>query len=179
MTNKNIMRSMLAVLLAAIVSVSVSAQVTTSDIVGVVTDQTGAVVAGATVIATHEPTGSKYSTTTNSDGRFTLPGVRVGGPYKVTVTSSGFKELSHDGINTSLGNASAVNFTLNVADANAVVTVTSDTTFSNELTGATTNISNNVISNLPTTGRRINDFAKLSPFYGGGPFGGSIAGQDN
>lgn len=179
MTKKNIMRSMLALLFAAIVSISVTAQVTTSEIVGVVSDQNGASVKGATVTAIHEPTGSKATTVTNSDGRYSFPGLRVGGPYSVTVTSSGFSEQKLEGITTSLGNSSTVDFTLSVAGANAQVTVPSDTTFSEDRTGATTNISNDVINTLPTTGRRINDFAKLSPFYGGGPFGGSIAGQDN
>ena len=55
MTNKNIMRSMLAVLLATIVSISVTAQVTTSEIVGRVTDGQSQPVMGANVEATHVP----------------------------------------------------------------------------------------------------------------------------
>lgn len=170
---------MRAILFAAIVSVSVNAQVTTSDIAGIVSDQNGAVVSGATVTAIHLPTGSKYTTVTNDDGRYTLPGLRVGGPYKITVTATGFKEQKIEDVTTGLGTSSTVNFSMSVAETSAEVTVTSDETFSDVKTGASTNISRDVISTMPTTGRRINDFAKLSPFYGGGPFGGSIAGQDN
>ncbi|HEV7701553.1 MAG TPA: carboxypeptidase-like regulatory domain-containing protein, partial [Pyrinomonadaceae bacterium] len=176
---KNMMRLMLAMLLSAIVTISAAAQITTSEIVGVVTDQNGAAVVGATVTVVHEPTGSKSSSVTNDDGRYNLPGLRVGGPYTITVTAPGFKQQESQNVTTSVGNTSNINFALSVAEANAVVTVTSDTTFSEERTGASTSISNDVINTLPTTGRRINDFAKLSPFYGGGPFGGSIAGQDN
>jgi hypothetical protein len=177
--NKNMMRLILAMLVAAIVSISATAQVTTSEIVGTVSDSNGAAVVGATVTVVHEPTGSKSTSETNSEGRFNLPGLRVGGPYTVTVTAPGFKQQVSKDVTTSLGNASTFNFTLSVAEASAEVTVTGDETFSQEKTGASTNISNDVITTIPTTGRRINDFAKLSPFYGGGPFGGSIAGQDN
>lgn len=168
-----------AIFAAAVFSISVTAQVTTSDIVGVVSDSNGAVVSGATVVAVHTPSGSKYSTTTNGEGRFTLPGLRVGGPYTVTVTQTGFKEQKATGINTSLGNASTVNFTMNVADTSAEVTVTSDDTFNEAKTGAASNVGQEIVSTLPTISRRINDFAKLSPYYGGGPFGGSVAGADN
>lgn len=170
---------MMALLMAVIVSVSVTAQVTTSDIVGVVADQSGAVVAGATVTALHTPSGSKYSTTTNGEGRYTLPGLRVGGPYVITVAQPGFKDQKADNVITSLGNSSTINFTMSVAETSVEVTVTSDDTFSEARTGASTSVGNEIVSTLPTINRRLNDFAKLTPSYSGGPFGGSVAGQDN
>ena len=172
---------MLVALLAGIFSfsMSVSAQVTTSEIVGVVTDQNGAVLNGATVTAVHVPSGSTYSTVTNKDGRFTLPGLRVGGPYTITVSSDGFSEQKLEGINTSLGNASNVEIALGVAGLNAEVNVVSDEIFDETKTGSSTSVSNAVVSTLPTISRRLNDFAKLTPSYSGGPFGGSVAGQDN
>src|SRR5262245_8224181 len=60
--------------------------VTTGAIGGLVTDATKAPVAGAVVIAIHLPSGSSYEAKTNADGRFTIPNMRVGGPYTVTVT---------------------------------------------------------------------------------------------
>ncbi|MFT3743577.1 MAG: carboxypeptidase-like regulatory domain-containing protein [Pyrinomonadaceae bacterium] len=176
---KKFMGWIFSIFAAAVFTVSVTAQVTTSDIVGVVSDPNGAVVSGATITAVHTPSGSKYSTTTNGEGRFTLPGLRVGGPYTITVSQGGFKDQKANDVFTSLGNTSTINFTMNVADANVEVTVTSDDTFSEVKTGSSTNLSLNEIGSIPTGGRRVNDFAKLSPFYGGGPFGGSIAGQDN
>ncbi len=56
-----------------------------SQILGTVTDGKAGL-AGATVVALHTPTGTKYSTTTRKDGRFNLPGLRIGGPYIVSVS---------------------------------------------------------------------------------------------
>src|SRR5690606_20045869 len=144
------------------------AQVTTSEIVGSVSDQAGAAVAGATVTAVHEPSGTRYSATTNSQGRYTLPGMRVGGPYTVTITSPGFEEQKRTDIILWLVLASSVDFTLGVAGASVEVTVTSDQTFSELRTGASTSVAREVIARVPTIIRSINDFTKLSPQYSGG-----------
>lgn len=152
------------------------AQVTTSEIVGTVTDEAGAVVAGATVTAVHEPSGTKYTATTNGSGRFTLPALRVGGPYTVTAVSTGFAEQKRDGISLALGNSVTVDFTMGVQGANVEVTVTSDTTFNETRTGAATNIGREVIEQMPTISRSINDFTRLAPQAGSG---GSFAGADS
>ena len=55
--------------------------VTTGAISGVVTNEQQQPVAGASVIAIHLPSGTNYEATTRADGRFTIPGMRVGGPY--------------------------------------------------------------------------------------------------
>lgn len=162
-------------IVAALSSVSM-AQVTTSEIVGTVTDQNGAVVSGATVTAVHGPSGTRYSGVTNSDGRFTLPALRVGGPYTVTITHTGFSEQRREDIMLALGNSTTVDFTLGVQEANVVVTVSSDTTFNEARTGAATNIGREVIETLPTISRSINDFTRLAPQAGSG---GSFAGADS
>ena len=61
--------------------------VTTSGLTGIVKDAQGAVVPGATVKAVHEPSGTTYEAVTQGDGRFFIPGMRVGGPYTVTADS--------------------------------------------------------------------------------------------
>ena len=71
---------------------SASAQVTTGNITGTVADQQGGALPGAVVVATHVPTGTPYKTVTDKDGRFQVLEVRIGGPYTVTVTMSGFKD---------------------------------------------------------------------------------------
>src|ERR1700723_1412353 len=78
------------------------AQETTSQILGSVSDgKTG--LGGATVVALHTPTGTKYTTTTRKDGRFNLDGLRVGGPYILTISYVGFKEEKQENINLTLG----------------------------------------------------------------------------
>lgn len=165
-----------AVILLTVFASASFAQVTTSEIVGTVTDQAGAAVAGATVVAVHEPSGTRYSAVTNNQGRFTLPALRVGGPYTVTTNSSGFQEQKRDGVMLALGNSVTLDFVLGVQQANAEVTVTSDTTFNEARTGAATNVSRNVIETMPTINRSINDFTRLAPQAGSG---GSFAGADS
>ena len=63
---------------------------TTGAISGVVKDAQGAVIPGATVLAVHQPSGSTYEAVTQADGRFVMPGMRVGGPYTVTASLTGF-----------------------------------------------------------------------------------------
>ena len=63
--------------------------VTTGSMTGVVTDAQNAPVSGASVIAIHTPSGTNYEATTRTDGRFAIIGMRVGGPYVVTVTYTG------------------------------------------------------------------------------------------
>lgn len=71
-----------------VISVSAMAQITTSGISGRVTSN-GEEVIGATVTATHQPSGTIYRALTNIDGRFTIQGMRVGGPYKVEISYIG------------------------------------------------------------------------------------------
>ena len=68
----------LTVVLALLLAAVMQAQVTTSSMSGRVTDAEGAVI-GATVIATHESSGTTYGTVTNMEGRFNFNGMRVGG----------------------------------------------------------------------------------------------------
>ena len=81
------MQKRLLFLIAAVMMVSTMiAQVTTSEMSGVVTvgDAKGEPVIGATVQAVHGPSGTRYATVTNVDGRFNIQGMRTGGPYSVT-----------------------------------------------------------------------------------------------
>jgi len=156
--------------------------VTTGAITGLVTDAQKAAIPGATVTAVHEPSGTRYETTTHADGRFSIPGVRVGGPYTVTANLSGFQPVSAKDLMVSLGVAADVNLTLGALAAvteEITVTATSDSVFSSSRTGAATTVAQQAIATMPTINDRLNDFARLSPQYSGGPFSGSFIGQDN
>ncbi|MEO6719078.1 MAG: carboxypeptidase-like regulatory domain-containing protein, partial [Ferruginibacter sp.] len=79
------------------------AQETTSEIQGTVSDNTAVPLAGATITALHQPTGTKYVTTSRKDGRFNLANLRIGGPYEVKVSYVGFNEGKQENINLLLG----------------------------------------------------------------------------
>ncbi|EAR13796.1 OmpA-related protein [Polaribacter irgensii 23-P] len=159
-------------LLLATVAMS---QVTSSSMNGRVTDELGVII-GASVVATHTPSGTKYGTSTNSEGRYNLPGLRVGGPFSVEVSYLGYGTNKTSGIITSLGAAYVHNVVLtedNVSLSQIVITA-KRSKFAAEKTGATTNISNQQLTIMPTINRSIADIAKMSPYANGM----SIAGGD-
>src|SRR5689334_769901 len=84
--------------LPTVVTYAVAQGVTASSIGGIVTDQQGQPVPGVTVEAVHGPSGTTYTAVTRADGRYALPGARVGGPYIVTAKLSGFQPQSRSGI---------------------------------------------------------------------------------
>ena len=95
---------LMLVALLLLVAAGVNAQVTTSALAGVVCDEENhEALIGATVTALHEPSGTKYTTVTNLDGRFTLQGLRTGGPYRVTVSYVGYRNLVVENVLLQLG----------------------------------------------------------------------------
>ncbi len=159
-------------LLVALIVLSATimqAQVTTSSMSGRVTDAEGTVI-GATVIATHEPSGTTYGTVTNLEGRFNLNGMRVGGPYTVEVSYIGYGKSTTTNITLSLGENYALNVVLSeqATSLDEIVVTALRTKFSTEKTGAVTNITNTQIDNVPTVSRNIMDITRLSPYGGSG-----------
>ena len=158
------------------------AQITNSSITGHVTDVSGEDLIGATIVAIHTPSGSQYGTVTNESGYFTIPGMRVGGPYTVTATYVGYEELSKTGIQLSLGVQSVVDFEL--SDGSVLledVTVTADRNaqFTDEKTGSSINVSSEEISALPTVNRSLNDYTRLTPQSNGTSFAGTSSRFNN
>ena len=155
--------------------------VTTASITGVVRDAQGGLVPGATVVAVHQPSGTSYEGVSQGDGRFFIPGMRVGGPYKVTASLSGFTPESKDNITLSLGVAQDVDFALQVAALAETVEVvgTADPVFASSRTGAATAISREEIADLPTISGRINDITRLTPQARGNSFSGQDDRQNN
>jgi len=94
---------LLIVVLIAMVGETFAQGVTTSSINGKITDNTGGALPGATIIAIHGPTGTKYATTTDFDGFYRVQNMRVGGPYRVTITYVGFNGFVKDGLYLQLG----------------------------------------------------------------------------
>ncbi len=140
--------------------------VTTAGINGRVTGQDMAVLANALITAVHGPSGSTYSTVSREDGRFNLPGMRVGGPYTVTASLIGRQSESLDGLTLTLGDNRRVDFVLSVdaVELEAItVSAESGAILSGGRTGPQQVVSAEEIANLPTIARSIQDFARLTP----------------
>ncbi len=157
--------------------------VTTGAIAGTVVDTQARPVAGALVVAIHVPSGSTYEATTRADGRFAIPGMRVGGPYSVTVAASGaggavFAPATQAEITVNLGGSTDLKFEVRpvTVEETITVTATSDPVFGTSRTGAATTVSRAELETIPTTTGRLDSITRLTPQAGGGM---SFAGQDN
>ena len=152
--------------------------VTTGAITGTVKDPQGQIVPGASVTAMHVPSGSNYEGFTQGDGRYFIPGMRVGGPYTVSAALTGFTTEVKSDVSVSLGVSTDLDFTLKLANVAETITVVgqSDPVFSSGHTGAATSVLRSELAALPTISGRINDITRLSPQYGGS---GTFSGQDN
>ena len=186
------MRWIVSCVLSIVFAGAVAAQgVTTSAIAGIATDSAGAPVEGARVVAVHTPSGTTYSAVTRTDGRFTIPGMRVGGPYRVTISQVGYRPEVQNGLTLTLGVTSDLRFLLAHATVElAPVTVTAapaGAVFSSERTGAATTVTTQQLAHLPTISRRVEDLLRLTPQYtatqqptsSGALSFVSFAGQDN
>ncbi|MFZ1676341.1 MAG: carboxypeptidase-like regulatory domain-containing protein, partial [Saprospiraceae bacterium] len=157
------------------------AQVTTSSITGIIIDENKEPVIGANVVAVHTPSGSTYGTVTNVDGRFTIPSMRIGGPYTITTSYTGYESDILDNIYLSLGTPASFNITLHEANielGNVIVTADRNDVFTSGRTGAANNITTQQLNSLPTLNRSFIDFARLTPQASTASFGTSFGGQD-
>ena len=153
-------------------------QITTSNLAGQIVDDGGEPLIGATVVAVHTPSGTQYYAVTNEDGRYTIQGMRTGGPYEVTFSLIGCQTVVIPDIVLALAETYQQNVVLNTATellAESIVVASASSKFSTEKTGAATNISNQQIVNLPSVSRAITDVTRLSPYGGSGM---SFAGSD-
>ncbi|HET6996326.1 MAG TPA: carboxypeptidase regulatory-like domain-containing protein, partial [Chitinophagaceae bacterium] len=165
------------------ISTALTAQETTSEIQGFVHDEKDSPLPGASVVAVHSPSGTKYSTTTRKDGRYNLPNLRIGGPYIITVSFVGFKEEKQENVMLLLGQEFKADFTLSTDSRQlAEVTVTvgrQGKVFNSNRTGSQEIISRPQIERLPTINRSLQDFTKLTPSSNGLSFGGRNSAYNN
>lgn len=144
------------------------AQSTTSSALnGRVTDPEGRPIAGATVEILHIPSNTRKSVSTDDQGRYASTNLRVGGPYKITVTKDGFAGEAQDGINLLLGEASQINVDLEPAmttlESIEVVASAQSDVFRADNQGSTSNISREQINSFPSVNRNIQDYVRLDP----------------
>ena len=162
-------------LLSLFVTITSFGQITTSTLSGVVKNEKGEVLIGATVHAVHQPTGSEYTSSSNKSGFYTIPAVRVGGPYVIHVSYVGYKKKEMTDINTALGLTTNVNFVL-IDDSKSlkevIVVGTKNNVFSKDKTGASQQFGRRELQTIPITGARtIDGITKYNPFGSGSSFG--------
>jgi len=119
---------------------------------------------GATVLATHGPTGFEYGTNTNLEGYFTLNNVQVGGPYTITISYVGYKEETISNVFLALGQTET--FNVELAESSVAleeIIVTAGGLFDGNRTGSETKVSEELISTLPTADRSLTDYLRVSP----------------
>ncbi|MCX6171177.1 MAG: carboxypeptidase regulatory-like domain-containing protein [Ignavibacteriales bacterium] len=143
---------------------------TTASINGTVVDQNGSPLPSATIIAVHVPSGTQFGTTARADGKYNLVSLRVGGPYKVTVSMIGYTTQVEEGFNLELSQNLQINFKLPeqaVQLTGVTVTAERGAVLSQARTGAAQNVSLKQIEEIPTLNRTFASFAKLSPMFSG------------
>jgi Carboxypeptidase regulatory-like domain/TonB-dependent Receptor Plug Domain len=181
---------MFAIVLSAVLAAApAGAQtVTTGAISGLVTDESGGVLPGATVEAVHEPTGTRYSAVSGTDGRFSILNVRVGGPYLIDVKLSGFRELKLGGLDVALGSELSVPARMKLESVTETVEVVAESgaIINPSATGPAYNIPVEAVQNMPSVSRAITDIARLSPHFtpvgngdGSGPDVLSVGGRSS
>ncbi|PWU04947.1 MAG: TonB-dependent receptor [Bacteroidetes bacterium] len=167
------MRSVRILLLSLVslifITTQTNAQETTATLSGRVTENNGSPVQGASVTIKHEPTGTVVISQTNSKGLFTVPNLKPGGPYTVTITFTGFQEEKFDNINLNLGDNTALNVPLKVEDKSLKEVVVTGTKRVNS--GLT--VGKQQLNTLPTLGRSLSDFTRLTPQSNNNSFAGT------
>ncbi len=168
-------KAILMSLLTLFVTITSFGQITTSSLSGVVKNEKGETLVGATVHAVHQPTGSEYRATTNKTGVYSIPAVRVGGPYLIHVSYVGYRKAELTDINTLLGVTSNVDVTL-ISESKELKEVTivgtRNNLFSKDKTGAAQQFGRRELTTIPITGARtIDGITKYNPFGDGRSFG--------
>lgn len=162
---------------------SAMAQVTTSGISGKVTmnDVNGEGIIGATVLAVHVPSGTRYSATTNVKGAFAIKGMRTGGPYTINVSYIGMQSKFFQNITLSLGETYHINVWLKDDEKTlGEVVVKGQLGLNKTRTGAAQSINNARLQELPSISHSVADIARINPFVKvteGGAM--TIAGSNN
>lgn len=132
------------------------------EFTGRVTDPTGAVLPGATVIAHNVDTGVNTSTTTTSSGDYTIPYV-IPGHYSISVRAAGFETAIRVGLVLQVDQAATVNFALKVGAANETVTVNADAILDASKADNGEVVENTRVTELPLNGRDPGMLSILAP----------------
>ncbi|MBL0202571.1 MAG: TonB-dependent receptor [Chitinophagaceae bacterium] len=179
------MKKILFLLLTAFAfQFTANAQITTSGMSGTIKNAKNEALIGATIKATHTPTGTVYNVQSRANGRFDITNMNNGGPYKIEVSYVNYGTEVKDDIFLSLGEVFRYDFTLNLTS----VTITEVTVAAKGRTnldakgGTSSSIGRDRIDLTTAVGRNIQDYIKVTPFaktLNGNEGAVTIAGQNN
>ena len=152
-----------AVALGLLVAQSAYAQSATGDIQGTVVDQSGAVLPGVTITVTNTATGVQRELVTDTEGRFSAPGLQVG-PYEVTAALQGFATRRQENLRVQIGETNTLRLELGVAALTDTITVSgSAPVLETTRTQVSSVVNSTAVANLPVNGRNFIDFVLLTP----------------
>jgi hypothetical protein len=165
-------------------SFSLFAQVTTSSMNGVVTDNNNEPLVGATITATHQPTGTRYVTISRSNGAYNIQDMRPGGPYLVEITFVGFDAQKFNDVYLKLAEAYLLDVKMAKPGAvleNVTITATGrrNPIFNSGRTGAVTNLNRAQIERMASISRSVNDLTRATPQSNGASVAGGNYRQNN
>ncbi len=154
------------------------AQVTTASMSGSIMSENEELI-GATILATHLPSGAAYGAIANEKGKYNLPNMRIGGPYRIETSYIGYTNNNMENIFLTLGQKLKLDFELvaeGVTIGGVEIIGALDPILNGEKTGASTTIGRDELKNLPTISRSAEDYTRLNPMSAKG---GSFAGRND
>jgi hypothetical protein len=173
-------------LVIAFYGMSFAQGVTTSSMNGVIKDTNGEPLIGANIVAVHLPTGTSYGNATNLDGIYRIPYMKVGGPYKVTISYTGFEDFVRENVILSLGQSYQLNAVLSESSIlleGVEVVASNSALIDGNRDGQSTTVDERLINTVPTVTRSIADYARFNPLASVSEdtdgFFFTIAGQNN
>ena len=158
------LRPFCAWLLAALCTTTlVAAQGATGAVTGVVTDETGAIMPGVSVVVRNADTGATRELVSDADGRYRAPNLSPG-RYVIEASLAGFSKVERSGIRITVGREAVVDLSLKVGALADVINVVGDASTIDTRTSSTGGlISEEQISSLPLNGRSFIELATTTP----------------
>jgi Carboxypeptidase regulatory-like domain len=139
-----------------------AAQIETASVSGQITDQQGAAVVDAEVVAINIDTGISYPTASNRDGVYVIPTLRPG-RYRMVVRGSGFKEVVKTGLQLHVQDSVSQNFALVVGSSLESVTVVAESESMQTSAAVATLVDRQFVENMPLNGRSFQSLIELTP----------------
>ena len=131
---------------------------------GMIVDESGAAVPGATVVVRNEKLGIRRELQTTEAGMFNAPSLAPADGYRVSIHKAGFSPVEVTAIRFPVGQVVSLNRILRIATVETQIDVTSAAPLAEQMkTGVSEVVNNSQIMNLPINGRRVDSFVLLTP----------------